>query len=658
MSEQIEFEEEEFETSFNGQTIRQLGKLLIPYKGRVLGFLLAVLAVAGLDSYFTYLSAQIIDDGILAENTTVLLQIIVKYGLLILVQAVFVFIFIYQAGILGERIRYDLRKALFHHLQTLSLPYYNKTPVGWIISRVTSDTDRVAELVTWGLLDVTLSTFNILTALFFMSLINLQLTLIVMMIVPVIIVVATIFQRKIIVQYRDVRRINSKLTGAYNETITGVRVIKALDREEANLGEFGQQTGDMYRAGYRAAWFSGLFLPTVQLIASFATAAVILYAGINANDGAISIGGIQAFVSYIVFMIWPIQDIARVFAEMQQAIASGERIFSLLDSQADVVDKPGAQDYGSLRGEIVFDNVDFYYEEGKPILSDFNLRVAPGETIALVGPTGGGKSTIVNLLCRFFEPRGGKITIHGVDYTDMTQHALQSRVGIVLQTPHLFSGTIRENIRYGRLTASDAEVEEAAKVAGADDFIANLEKGYDEQVGEGGVLLSTGQKQLLSLARAVLAQPDIFIMDEATSSVDTLTEALIQKGMDALMTDCTSFVIAHRLSTIRNADRILVIEDGRIAEMGTHAELLALSGHYYRLYTQQFRQELVEQIDPLAALFEDEADATPVATQPQQHVEVHPAAPHTNDAEEPATVLAEASSRNGKVKDREFIVGD
>ena len=658
MSEQIEFEEEEFDTSFNGQTIRQLGKLLIPYKWGVLGFLLAVLIVAGLDSYFTYLSAQIIDDGILAQNTTVLLQIIVKYGLLILVQAVFVFIFIYQAGILGERIRYDLRKALFGHLQTLSLPYYNKTPVGWIISRVTSDTDRVAELVTWGLLDVTLSTFNILTALFFMSLINLQLTLIVMLIVPVIIVVATIFQRKIIVQYRDVRRINSKLTGAYNETITGVRVIKALDREEANLGEFGQQTGEMYRAGYRAAWFSGLFLPTVQLIASFATAAVILYAGINANDGAISIGGIQAFISYIVFMIWPIQDIARVFAEMQQAIASGERIFSLLDSEADVVDKAGSKDYGSLRGEICFDHVDFYYEEGKPILSDFNLRVVPGETIALVGPTGGGKSTIVNLLCRFFEPRGGTITIHGVDYTDMTQHALQSRVGIVLQTPHLFSGTIRENIRYGRLTASDAEVEEAAKVAGADEFIANLEKGYDEQVGEGGVLLSTGQKQLISLARAVLAQPDIFIMDEATSSVDTLTEALIQKGMDALMTDCTSFVIAHRLSTIRSADRILVIEDGRIAEMGTHAELLALSGHYYRLYTQQFRQELVEQIDPLAALFEEEAEGTPVETQPQQHVEVHPAAPHTNGAEEPATVLAEASSRNGKVKDREFIVGD
>jgi ATP-binding cassette subfamily B protein len=654
VSEQIEFEEEEFDAKFSGQTIRRLAKLLIPYKWGMIGFLFTVMAVSGLDSYFTYLSARIIDEGIIAGNREVLTQIIIQYGLLILVQSMFVFCFIYLAGILGERIRYDLRKALFHHLQTLSLPYYNRTPVGWIISRVTSDTDRVAELVTWGLLDVTWSTFNILTALFFMWLINWQLTLIVMVIVPIIIVVATIFQRKIIVQYRDVRRINSKLTGSYNETITGVRVIKALDREDANLAEFGHLTGDMYRAGYRAAWFSGLFLPTVQLIASFATASVVLYAGVNADTGSISIGGIQAFISYIIFMIWPIQEMARVFAEMQQAIASGERIFSLLDSSPDVVDKPGSQDHGSLRGEIVFDGVDFYYEEGKPILSGFNLRVAPGETIALVGPTGGGKSTIVNLLCRFFEPRGGKITIHGVDYTDMTQHALQSRVGIVLQTPHLFSGTIRENIRYGRLEATDAEVEAAAKVAGADEFVAVLEKGYDEQVGEGGVLLSTGQKQLLSLARAVLAQPDIFIMDEATSSVDTLTEALIQKGMDALMQDCTSFVIAHRLSTIRSADRILVIEDGRIAEMGTHAELLALGGHYYRLYTQQFRQELVEQIEPLAALFEEDGE---VAAQPAPEA-VKPAAAHANGSHEPASVLAEASSPNGKVKEREFIVGD
>lgn len=602
MSEHIEFEEEEFTTRFSGKTIRRLVSLLRPYLWWVVGFLTAVMIVSGLDSYFTYLSKRIVDEGIIANNWALLLQIVEQYAALLVFQAAAVFAFIWLAGILGERIRYDLRQKLFNHLQELSLTYYNRTPVGWIISRVTSDTDRVSELVTWGLLDVTWSSFNIITALFFMWQISPQLTLIVMVIVPIIIVVATIFQRRIITQYREVRKVNSKITGSYNETITGVRVIKALDREEANLREFGKLTGEMYRAGYRAAWYSALFLPTVQLISSLAIASIITYAGVTVESGGLSVGGMYAFISYVLFMVWPVQEMARVFAEMQQAVASGERIFSLIDAVPDVVDKPDAYEVDSLRGEIVFDHVDFQYEEGKPILTDFNLRIQHGETIALVGPTGGGKSTIVNLLCRFFEPTGGRITIAGHDYTDLTQHAIQSHIGMVLQTPHLFSGTIRENIRYGRLDATDAEVEEAAKLAGAHAFIETLEKGYEEQVGEGGVLLSTGQKQLLSLARAVLAKPDIFIMDEATASVDTLTEGLIQHGMETLMKECTSFVIAHRLSTIRNATRILVIEDGRIKEMGTHRELLKLGGHYHRLYTQQFRKEVIGQVEDLAAL--------------------------------------------------------
>jgi len=615
VSEHIEFEEEEFSTRFSGQTIRRLASLLRPYSLWVLGFLSMVMVVSGLDSYFTYLSKRMVDEGISAGNWAMLVQIVEQYAALILMQAVAVFAFIWLAGILGERIRYDLRQKLFNHLQELSLTYYNRTPVGWIISRVTSDTDRVAELVTWGLLDVTWSSFNIVTALFFMWQISWRLTLIVMVIVPIIIVVATLFQKRIIVQYREVRKVNSKITGAYNETITGVRVIKALDREEANLREFGKLTGEMYRAGYRAAWYSALFLPTVQLISALAIVSIVTYAGVTVNSNGLSVGGMYAFISYVLFMIWPVQEMARVFAEMQQAVASGERIFSLIDAVPDIVDKPDAHDVEHLRGDIIFERVDFQYEEGKPILSDFNLHVRHGETIALVGPTGGGKSTIVNLLCRFFEPTGGRILLNGHDYTDLTQHAIQSRIGMVLQTPHLFSGTIRENIRYGRLEASDQEVEDAAKLAGAHAFIEKLEKGYEEQVGEGGVLLSTGQKQLLSLARAVLAKPDIFIMDEATASVDTLTEALIQQGMDTLMKECTSFVIAHRLSTIRNATRILVIEDGRIKEMGTHRELLKLGGHYHRLYTQQFRQEVVTQVDELATLLAN-VDAPATAPEP------------------------------------------
>jgi ATP-binding cassette subfamily B protein len=586
-----QFEEEEFDTQFNGQTVRRLIGQMKPYWPQAVGFIALVAFVSFLDSYFTFLSKRIIDEGIVAQNVDALRGIVTQYGALIVVQAAAVFGFIYLTGILGHKIRYDLRKAMFGKLQQLSLGYYNRTPVGWIISRVTSDADRVAELVTWGMLDVTWGVFNIGTALIFMWMISPQLTVIVALIIPIIVVVALEFKKRIIVQYRNVRRINSQITGNYNETITGVRVIKALGREEANLDEFEDLSGEMYAAGYRAAWLSALFLPTVQLLSALAVGAVIWYGGLQAQVGGITIGGIQAFISYITFMLWPIQEVARVYAGMQQAIASGERIYSLLDSEPEVVDKADAYDPRDMRGSIAFDNVDFYYEEGKPVLTGFNLHVKQGETIALVGPTGGGKSTIVNLVARFYEPKRGAILIDGADYTDFTQQAIQSRIGMVLQTPHLFSGSIRENLRYGRLDATDAEIEEAAQLVGAHEFILRLPHGYDEEVGEGGNLLSVGQKQLISLARAVLARPDIFIMDEATSSVDTLTEALIQQGMETLMAGRTSFIIAHRLSTIRNADRILVIEDGRIAEMGNHRDLLALGGHYYRLYTQQFKRE-------------------------------------------------------------------
>jgi ATP-binding cassette subfamily B protein len=591
------FEEEEFTTEFNGRTLLRILGLAKPYWLWVVGFLVGIGMVSGLDSYFTYLGKRIIDDGIVAGDKGALANIVTLYGALILVQAAGVFVFIYLTGVLGERIRFDLRKRMFDHVQVLSFSFFDRTPVGWVMSRVTSDSDRVAELVTWGLLDVTWGVMNIGTALYFMVIIKWQLALIMVAIVPVLVIVAVQFKKRILTEYREVRRINSKITGAYNENITGVRVVKALGREDANLGEFSVLTQDMYSAGFKAAWLSALFLPVVQMISAVAVAAVALYGGRQAQLGAMTIGGIQAFISYITFMMWPIQDLARVYAEMQQAIASAERIFSLLDAVPDVADRPDAIDPGTIYGDIVFDQVGFSYETDKPVLTDFNLHVKKGETVALVGPTGGGKSTIVNLICRFYEPTDGTISIGGRDYTELSLHAIQSRIGMVLQTPHLFSGTIRENIRYGRLDAPDEDVEQAAKVAGAHDFIVTTQNGYEEQVGEGGTLLSVGQKQLVSLARAVLAQPEIFVMDEATSSVDTLTEDLIQQGMDALMTDRTSFIIAHRLSTIKRSDRILVIEDGGISEMGTHAELLRAKGHYYRLYTRQFRKEMEEEYD-------------------------------------------------------------
>jgi ATP-binding cassette subfamily B protein len=589
--EQIEFEEEEHTSQLTTPTFKRILGLLRPHSSWVVGFLIIAAATAGLDALFTYINRAMIDQGIANHNVPILLKYASYYGGLQLIQGGLVFGLIYLAGILGERIQYDLRKVVFNHLQDLSLSYYSQNAVGRLMARVTSDTGRVSNLMTWGLLDVTWAIVSVIFSVIFMFVINWKLALIVFSIIPVLVIIAVNFRKKILVEFRKSRRANSKITGEYNQNIQGVRVVKALGREDENLKEFSILTDNMFTASYRAAWLSALFLPTVQIISAFALGAIVWYGGMESQIHGFSVGNIHAFVSYLTFMIWPVQDLARVYAEMQQSIASAERIFKLVDTTPEITNHPNAIPSETMLGEIEFDHVDFYYEDRKPVLSDFSLKVQPGEMIALVGPTGGGKTTIVNLLCRFYEPKQGVIRINGRDYTGYTLQSIHSRVGIVLQTPHLFSGPIRENIRYGRLGASDAEVEEAARVAGAHDFITTFEKGYEQEVGEGGNLLSVGQKQLISLARAVLNRPEIFIMDEATSSVDTLTEALIQKGMEALMQGRTSFIIAHRLSTIRRADRIVVIEDGRITETGQHLELLKQRGHYFRLYTQQFKVE-------------------------------------------------------------------
>jgi len=588
---QIELEEEEFTSQITAPTFKRIVDLLKPHKRWLMGFLFAAAGTAGLDALFTYINRSMIDQGIANHSIPTLLKYASYYGGLQLAQGALVFGLIYLAGILGERIQYDLRKAVFNHLQDLSLSYYSQNAVGRLMARVTSDTGRVSNLMTWGMLDVTWAIVSVIFSVAFMFLINWKLALIVFTIIPIMVIIAVNFRKKILVEFRNSRRANSKITGEYNQNIQGMHVVKALGREDENLKEFSVLSDNMYKATYRAAWLSALFLPIVQIISAFALGAIVWYGGLQSQIQGFSVGNIHAFVSYLTFMIWPVQDLARVYAEMQQSIASAERIFNLVDTTPEIQNRPDAIMAETILGDIEFDHVDFYYEDRKPVLTDFSLKVKPGEMIALVGPTGGGKTTIVNLLCRFYEPKKGVIRINGRDYTDYTLQSIHNRVGIVVQTPHLFSGTILENIRYGRLGSSDEEVLEAAKVAGAHDFITTFEKGYEQEVGEGGNMLSVGQKQLISLARAVLARPEIFIMDEATSSVDTLTEALIQRGMEALMQGRTSFIIAHRLSTIRRADRIVVIQDGHIAEIGTHSELLKLRGQYYRLYTQQFEYE-------------------------------------------------------------------
>ncbi len=583
------FQEEVFTAKFNGKVLLRILGLVKPYWLWVVGFLLMIAATSTLDSYFTYLGKQVIDEGIAANDRVRLMQLITRYVLLAIAQAVSVFGFISLAGILGERVQYDLRRRLFNHLQELSFSYFDKMPVGWLMSRVTSDSERIADLVTWGLVDSTWAILNVTTSLLFMIKINARLAVLVSLILPVMAVVTFWFKQRILEQHRIVRKLNSRITSAYNESISGVRVIKALVREQPNLAEFSDETAEMYLAAYRASWYSALFLPLVRLIGAFGVGAVIWYGGLQIHTHGITVGGIQAFLSYMMFIMWPIQDLARVYAETQRSIASAERIFSLIDSQPDVVDRPDAVEVAHVEGDVRFEDVSFRYDDGPEVLSHFNLHVRPGEHIAVVGPTGGGKTTIVNLLCRFYEPTDGAILIDGRDYTEMTQRSLQSHIGIVLQTPHLFSDSVYENIRYGKLDATQEEIEQAARIAHAHEFIMELEHGYQEDVGEGGNLLSVGQKQLISIARAVLSDPAILIMDEATSSVDTLTEARIQKGMDAVMAGRTSIVIAHRLSTIKNADRILVIRHGQIVEMGSHRELIQKRGDYYDLYTRQFR---------------------------------------------------------------------
>ena len=593
-----QYEEEEYSSALSGAALLRLLRLTLNYRGYLAGYLMGVIGMVLAEGAHIYLGKRILDEGVLAGDLGEVKYLLWLWAAVAVALAGCVALFTFCAGSVGQAMNYDLRKTMFGRLQELSLAYYDRTPVGWIMARATSDSRRVSELVSFGFMDMFWGAMSILVFLGFMTAISWRLALVMLAVVPVMVGSALLFQKHILGNWRDVRRLNSRITGHYAEGIHGVRVTKSLGREDSNLAEFAELATSMYRSSFRAAWMSAAFLPVVQVLAAVAVALIIQVGGLQFQTGMITLGGIQAFIQYIFWMLFPIQEMARVYAQLQQAVASAERIFSLIDSLPEVQDQPGAMEEHSLRGTIEFDAVDFAYEPDNPILQGFNLRVEEGETIALVGPTGAGKSTVVNLLCRFYEPQRGSIRINDQDLRGMTLHALHSRIGMVLQSPYLFSGSVMDNLRYGRLDATDAEVWYAAELAGATDFIDTFEEGYDTDVGEGGSLLSVGQKQLISLARAILARPDIFIMDEATSSVDTMTEARIQQGMEQLLETTTSFVIAHRLSTIRNADRILVIKDGGIAEMGSHQELIRAGGYYHDLYRRQFRDEKSRTADP------------------------------------------------------------
>ncbi len=502
-----------------------------------------------------------------------------------LLQLIGVFVFVKLGGYMEENVMYRLRKEMFSRLQELSFSYYDKSASGWLLSRISSDTKRVTVLISWGFLEVIWGITMIIACLGAMFYYNWKLALIVAAAIPFLMIVSIKIRMLILKYSREARKINSELTANFNEHINGVAVNKMTSQEQRVSGEFKGLSDNMRRSSYRAAYYTAMYFPLVVFTGSIA-AAFVLYAGgwmAIGQDSQITVGILAAFFSYATLIFLPIMDISRFYAMAQGCISAGERIFSLIDEVPEIKDREGATDFGIIQGNIEFENVDFAYVEDKMVYENLNLSIKAGQSIALVGATGGGKSTITNLVGRFYEPTKGTLKIDGEDYLHKTLHSLRSQLGVVLQTPHLFSGTLRDNIKYGRLTATDEEIKQTLQMVGAAHFISRL----DEEVGEAGDKLSIGEKQLISFARALLSNPRILVMDEATSSIDTLTEAKIQKGIAQMIAGRTSIIIAHRLSTIKNCDRILVIKNGQILEDGSHKELLQQKGYYYDLYTKQ-----------------------------------------------------------------------
>jgi len=599
------FEEQEFNTDhLDTKLWRRILKHFFVYKKDLTIIFISMISIACVDIAFPYLNKLAIDYFVLENgDLSKLWPFGLIYGFLILVQVFVVYFFIKFTGKVEMQFAYDIRNQAFKKLQELSFSYYDKTPQGWIMARMTSDIGRLADIVSWSIIDLIWGSTLIIGVSIVMLVVNWRLALLVLVVVPFLAYISIIFQKKILQRYRLTRKINSKITAAYSEGILGAKTTKTMGLEDQQSAEFRELTSSMKSESVKAAILSAAFMPIVMGLGAFSSAMLIWIGGQQVLVGTIAFGTLVLFTQYASQFFEPLRQIARLLAEFQMAQASAERVLSLLNADVDLVDRddvvekygsilePKTEVYEKVKGYVEFDNVSFYYKEEEPVLVNFNLKVNRGETIALVGETGSGKSTIVNLICRFYEPKSGVIRIDGVNTKDRSLGWLHSNLGYVLQAPHLFSGTIKENIRYGDLNASDEAIEEAAKRVSAHEFIMNMEEGYDTEVGEGGGRLSTGQKQLISFARAILANPSIFILDEASSSIDTETEQIIQTAIESVLHDKTTFIIAHRLSTIVNADRILLIDKGRIVEDGTHSQLMHKKGRYYRLYTNQFNED-------------------------------------------------------------------
>lgn len=603
-------EDFDYNKPFSPKIWAKMGPFIKPHRRHILSVAGFMLMVALIDVFIPLLSAYIIDNFIRPRVSDGMWPFILLSCGMALTQAFGVFLFVRAGTIIEVRISEALRGAVFGHLQKLSFSYYNVTPVGYMMARAMSDTSRIGEIVVWGLVDSSWSLLYAIGVFISMFLLNWRLALIVLCTVPPLVIATWFFQSRILRRNRVVRKINSQMTGAMNEGITGARTTKTLVIEEQNNTEFRAVTGDLKRNASRIALMRGVFGPLIMFIGALAAAFVLARGGSWLLDESftafgLTIGTLSAFLSYTTSIFEPISQIAHTISEFVATQVNIERVTGLLEREPNITDtpeviekygdsfQPKRENWEAIAGDIEFRDVTFRYPDGtENVLEHFSLTIPAGTYVAIVGETGAGKSTLVNLVCRFFEPTEGAVLIDGKDSRERSQLWLHSSIGYVLQSPHLFSGTVRENIRYGRLDATDEEVEIAAKLVSADKVIVKLENGMDSDVGEGGDRLSTGEKQLISFARAVLADPRIFVLDEATSSVDTETEILIQRAVAHLLKGRTSFVIAHRLSTIRTADIILVVRNGKIIERGTHKELLRSHGHYYELYTRQFEEEI------------------------------------------------------------------
>jgi ATP-binding cassette, subfamily B, bacterial len=601
-------DEDAFHPRINLSLWRGMVHFLRPYRAQV--FLLCFIGVlcAVCDTLLPWLTGRLVDRIARQTGQAHLRDLGIAYVVTYVVFGFCIFGFILAAGWITNGVSHDLRAAAFDKLQRLPFSFYDRKAVGWLIARLTSDVSTLSRVMSWALLNIVWGVSVLSAFVVVMFAIDWRLALIVLAVFPPLLWVSRFFQVRLLKTSRALRKANSHTTAAFNEGILGVRTTKSFVREERNLEEFRDLTNQMYAHAVSNALYSAMYLPLVLSLCSVGVGLALWRGGIYVSGGAITLGTLVMFLQYAAFIENPAQELANALTQIQGAQASAERIQQLLDTPVDIADSPevlsaiernrnnGSPDvapdgYQNTIDSIEFRDVGFAYKQGQSVLDRFNLRVESGQSIALVGPTGGGKSTIVSLLCRFYEPTSGEILINGVEYRRRSLHWLQSNLGMVLQQPHLFSGTIRENIRYGRLDATDAEIEAAARQVNAHEFITGLKEGYDAPVGEGGNQLSTGQKQLIALARAILARPRLFVMDEATSSVDTHTERLIQAAVERVLRDRISFVIAHRLSTIRSASRILVIDGGRIVEDGTHHELIGRRGRYFELYTNQFTLE-------------------------------------------------------------------